>query len=87
MTLDRIDNSGPYSPENCRWATPSEQTRNRRNTIFVEYQGAKLTLAELAMHLRITYAQAYRRYRATNSADEIAVWVQKNRETTLPKDC
>lgn len=78
-TLDRIDNDGPYSPENCKWATRGEQTRNRRNTIFLQYQGRRVTLAELAKYLGIRYPQAYRLYRAGNTADEIAAWTQAKR--------
>lgn len=45
-TLDRINNELGYFPENCRWATYTEQARNRRSNRRLEFQGENLTMAE-----------------------------------------
>ena len=47
-SLDRIDNNRGYEPENCRWATTPEQQRNRRHVRVVVFDGAKITLPDLA---------------------------------------
>lgn len=47
-TLDRADNSKGYEPDNCRWATPTEQQENRRNTPKVEYNGNTVLLSSLS---------------------------------------
>ena len=47
-SLDRRNNDGNYEPGNVRWATRTEQNRNKRNTRRYEYEGKDLTLDEWA---------------------------------------
>lgn len=60
-TIDRIDNSGGYNKENCRWANMQEQQRNRGNTLWVEADGVKMRLTEYAESKKLTYSAAYMR--------------------------
>jgi hypothetical protein len=46
-SIDRINNEGPYSPENCRWATDAEQRNNKSNNHFIFWKKQKLTIKQI----------------------------------------
>ena len=59
-TIDRIDPTvRRYGPGLCRWATKTEQTINRANTIWVDFRGERLRLKEFAEKIGVKYTTVH----------------------------
>lgn len=64
LTIERKNVNGNYCPENCCWITRKEQTRNKRDTIFVEYNGETKSLMEWCEELGLVYDTIHNRIKS-----------------------
>jgi hypothetical protein len=60
-SIERVDNERGYSKDNCIWATQQAQLENRRNTIFVEFNGERMLLTEACRKAGVPYDTAFAR--------------------------
>ena len=58
-SIERLDNSKPYGPDNCLWATSKEQARNSSHNINIEYRGRSQCIAAWAEEYGMKYSTLY----------------------------
>jgi hypothetical protein len=68
-TLDRIDGSKGYGPDNCRWATPHEQALNSRAARVFELEGVRDSISGWARRWGVSRYIAAKRLRCIEAGE------------------
>lgn len=79
-SLDRLDNNGPYHPDNCQWRTRSEQQKNKSSTRLFSNGIFMGTLVECADHIGIGKQLASWRMKNWNTFQKGVTWQELQKQ-------
>jgi hypothetical protein len=79
MTIDRINNDGPYEPGNCQWATRQEQSLNKRDNVWITVNGETKTVTNWSRQLGLGHSTVSERLlRGVATADAVSTVPMRN---------
>ncbi len=80
--IDRIDNSKGYSPDNCRFVSSAENSRNKSDNVFLSYKGETLIIADWAKKLNLSERMLQERAKRMTDPEKILFTEKNTRSNT-----